>query len=287
MRDGPRDEPIASTIRRSHPPWMSVFVVALRIYRVMDTTLIFRFFAHAMVAIASLCPAGKASAGDDVRIAEVLKPIEEPAAALLDSGLGMSLAEYAALDNEIQWADDSRKGAVLDRYKLDSQRYARIVETFRTRKASEPALFDYYEAHYFRATRGRFATYGQDIADSYEKGRPLQLDPPMPLTDVAMIQANLRAARHSADERQTTARILEQRGISYYDFLVVDGWWERKGAIAAKIGDESIWSAFFAAEDAVSGRSAGTGRVHGENTVRSRPKAGIGGKAAGETDEKH
>ena len=138
----------------------------------MDTTRIFRFFAHAMVAIASLCPAGKASAVDDVRIAEVLKPIEEPAAALLDSGLGMSLAEYAALDNEIQWADDSRKGAVLDRYKLDSQRYARIVETFRTRKASEPALFDYYEAHYFRATREkRFgkledlpAGYGEQIA---------------------------------------------------------------------------------------------------------------------------
>jgi Zn-dependent protease with chaperone function len=241
---------------------------------------------------------------EDARVAEVLKPSATPAAALLDSGQGMSLADYAALSNELVWAGKDGEGAALKRHKLTAIRWQQISDTFDTRMRTDPSMADYFKVRFFRATQGRYAEYGRDLADSYEKGQPLKLEPPLSIEEFGSLAGALGGAMLSADEGNVPSAhdsiidgrhddILKNYGLSRYDFYVVNLWWVRKAQIADLAGDHSITQTLVdslisdkraSSEENADAEAAG---VHIGDNVHIGPNVRIGGKPAAETAENH
>ncbi|MEO7199994.1 MAG: M48 family metalloprotease, partial [Dokdonella sp.] len=223
---------------------------------------------------------------EDTRIAEILRPTGAPTAALLESGQGMRFDAYAALSNELLWAGDKGKSDVLARHKLSDAKLSELTETFTARMARDPAMAEYFSVHFFRATQGRLAAYGRDLADSYEKGQPLTLEPPYPLATahtlfVAMRKRgvpNLNDSQRAAAETE----LLAAHGLGYYDFIIGHNWWSRKARVEALAGDSALLSAYYssaevaepateAATEAAAPESSGTnvgGNVHIGEGVR-------------------
>jgi Zn-dependent protease with chaperone function len=238
----------------------------------------------------------------DARLAEALKPNDAPAAALLESRQGMKLADYAALSMELEWAGEKGRAAVLKRHQLTAAQWTETSEVFGTRIRSDPSVADYFKVHYFRAAQGRFAAYGRDLADSYEKGQALELAPPLPIDEFRALAtapaASSRSGIELAEGSKTIDgskagapydRTLRQHGLSRQDFEIVDAWWLRRIEIAVLEGDRSITDAFtdadgnaIAPHDAADAEASGV--VIGDN-VRIGPSVRIGGKPAAKTAE--
>jgi hypothetical protein len=241
------------------------------------------------------------------RAAEVLKPSEAPAAALLDSGMGLDLVGYAALKNEILWAGEEGKTAVLKRHKLTAKRWKQICDTFGTRIQNDPSVGAYVKVRFFRATQGRYASYGRDLADSYEKGQPLALEPPMPIEEFGPLLGALGSTllntadadgddsssdESNARERERYDPIFKRYGLTYYEYYVVSSWWKRKAEIADVTGDHSITHThadFLTIDDTSSDRNADAeaAGVHIGQNVHIGSNVRIGGEPAPETPAKH
>lgn len=186
---------------------------------------------------------------EDARIAEVLKPSGTPAAALLESGEGMRFDAYASLSNELALVGDRGKPSVLARHKLTDAKLTALNQTYSARMAQDPAMAEYFSVYFFRASQGRLAAYGRDLADSYEKGQPLKLEPPYPLETARTLFAEMsRRGAPNLDDAQRAAaesEVLKAQNLSYYDFLIAHNWWSRKARVQALAGDSSLLSAYY------------------------------------------
>jgi Zn-dependent protease with chaperone function len=228
---------------------------------------------------------------EDTRIAEVLKPSGAPASALLESGQGLRFDAYAALSNELVFAGDKGKPAVLARHKLTEAKLGDLTETYSTRMAQDPAMAEYFSVHFFRASQGRLAPYGRDLADSYEKGQPLKLEPPYPLETARTLFAEMtRRGAPNLDDAQRAAaesEVLKAQNLSYYDFLIAHNWWSRKARVEALAGDSSLLNAYYsldadAGADAANAEAAGV-HVGGHVHIGSGVRIGDGGNASRDT----
>jgi Zn-dependent protease with chaperone function len=187
---------------------------------------------------------------EEGRLAEALKPEGGPiAAAALVPVEKVDFDTYAALQNQMLYAGDKGKAKLLAQNHITETQLKVANNAFTQRMGESPALAQRFSAEYFRATQGKFADYGRDLADSYEKNQPLKLDPPYPLETAAQLFAemrkrgtpNLDATQKAAAERE----VLKPHGLTYYEFLIAHNWWSRKAKIAMVGGDSSIVRAYY------------------------------------------
>jgi Zn-dependent protease with chaperone function len=227
------------------------------------------------------------AAAEQARVAQALAPAasEAPPAAALEPIDGVALADYAALGNALLQSGARGQPAVLAERRLDETRLAALNSGYAARMQQHPALAQRYTVEFYRASRGRLAAWGRDVADSMEHGRPLQLEPPVSLSDAHALHAALQARGAPAfDEAARAAaetELLAAHGLSYYDWLIVHHWWSRKATIAALSGDISLVQAYYGSggDDAAATRepAAASGVTLGEN-VTIGANVRVGGK---------
>ena len=237
--------------------------------------------AQPLVSEQALADAGNAiSTEENARIAAALRSGDDaPPAAALAPIDGVDFATFAALSNELVYAGDQGKASVLARHKLTDAKLSAISDGYTARMTEHAALRTRFSAGYFRATQGKLAPWGRDLADSYEHEQPLKLDPPYPLETASALFAamrergapNLDAAQRAAAERD----VLAAHGLTYYDFLVGHNWWTRHAKIAALAGDTHLIAAYFNTQPAARAEAAG---VHVGNNVNIGKKVRIGGQ---------
>ena len=225
---------------------------------------------------------------DDARLADALKVDSGSVdtAALAPVGK-VGFDTYAGLQNELLFAGDKGKSKLLAKNHLTDTQLSHLSDEFSARMAGNPALAQRYSVEFFRASQGKLAAYGRDLADSYEKGQTLKLDPPYPLSTAAAIFAemrkrgapNLNAAEQAAAERE----VLRPHDLSYYDFLIAHNWWSRKAKIAVLAGDASVMRTYYGldtandeAEDAR--EQAAASGVHIGNNVHVGNNVRVGDK---------
>jgi Zn-dependent protease with chaperone function len=220
------------------------------------------------------------------RVAQALAPATAavPSAAALAPIDGIDIGTYAAIGNQLLHAGDAGKGAVLKRHRLDDAKLARLNADYTARMLEHPPLAQRYSVEYFRASEGRFAAHGRDLADSFEHGRALQLEPPYPLERGRelhlAVQARMAQGGEAASMAAVERELLEPHGLSFYDYLIAHNWWTRKVMIAALAGDGEPMQAYFSAPDApddVRADAAAAGVEIGEG-VSFGDNVRIGGK---------
>lgn len=195
------------------------------------------------------------AAAEQRRVLQALAPSKPDAlpAAALEPIEGVAFAEYAALGNQLLQAGAGGQARVYQQRRLDARRMAALQAGFNARMQQHPALAQRYTVEFFRASQGRFADYGRDLADSFEHGRPLQLEPPFPLETAAALHAALTARGAPAlDAAQLAAAELELLApldLSWYDWTIAHNWWSRRVTIAALAGDSSQLEAYFTASE--------------------------------------
>lgn len=209
--------------------------------------------AAPLVTDQALAAAGAEIKGaEEARIAAVLKPESAaPTAAALAPIDGVGFATFAAVSNELIYAGEKGKPQVLAKHKLSEARLTTLTENFTARMRQEPALAQQYSVAFFRASQGKLAAHGRDLADSYERGQPLRLDPPYPMHTAKALLAAMKARgapQLDADQQAAVeAEILKPHGLSYYDFLIGHNWWSRKVAAAALAGDTAPLQDYYSA----------------------------------------
>jgi Zn-dependent protease with chaperone function len=213
--------------------------------------------ARALVDDAALAQAEQSLATAEARrVAEALAPAaaEPLPAAALEPIEGVAFAEYAALGNQLLQAGSAGQARVLQRRRIDAPRMAALQAGFGARMQQHPALAQRYSIEFFRASQGRFASYGRDLADSLEHGRPLQLAPPFPLETAAALHAALTARGAPALDAAALAaaelELLAPLDLSWYDWTIAHNWWSRQVTVAALSGDTRPLQVYFGAAEA-------------------------------------
>jgi Zn-dependent protease with chaperone function len=220
------------------------------------------------------------------RVAQALKPEgEAPDALALEPIDGIDFATYAAIGNQLLHAGDAGKGEVLKRHRLDEARLARLNADFGARMREHPALAQRYSVDYFRASQGRFAAHGRDLADSFEHGQALKLEPPYPLERGRELHLAVQARLSATADAEAMAAIerdlLQPHGLNFYDYLIAHNWWSRHVTIAALAGDPAPMQAYFTAPEPeydVREQAAAAGVQIGEG-VEIGGNVKIGGKS--------
>lgn len=242
----------------------------------------------------------------DERIAQALKPgAGDVAAEALAPVDKVGFDSYAALQNQLQFAGSKGESRLLAKNHLTEAQLTRISATFSMRMNDNPALNQRYLIDYWRASQGKFAGHGRDLADSYEHAQALKLEPPYPLETAALLHVRLgRLARLTGApldvEQEAIANaaqnsILKPYGLSYYDFVIGDNWWMRKAALALLDGDDKMLSQLEGAgasseatveddDDAEQAESAAA-NVHVGNNVQAGKNVHIGHEAAKPQDQ--
>jgi Zn-dependent protease with chaperone function len=194
--------------------------------------------------------------------AEIWSSVDENIAQALKSGNGdvsaealapvdkVGFAGYAALQNQLQFAGSKGESRLLAKNHLTEAQLTQISVAFSTRMHDNPGLNQRYTVEYWRASQGKFAGHGRDLADSYEFAQSLKLDPPYPLATATLLHNRLgvlsRLRGKAFDSEQdamlnsTQNSLLKPYGLTYYDFLIGDNWWMRKAALALLDGDDSV-----------------------------------------------
>ena len=263
--------------------------------------------------------------GDKARVAasaEIWSGVDESIAQALKSGSGDVAAEalapvdkigfdtYAALQNQLQFAGSKGESRLLAKNHLTEAQLTRINATFAMRMNDNPALNQRYTIEYLRASQGKFAGHGQDLADSYEHKQALKLDPPYSLETAVMLHGKLgRLARldgkpldveQEAIANAAQSSLLKPYGLTYYDFVIADNWWMRKAALALLDGDDTVLRRLegiamrkeTAAEasnddddDGDAGADDSAANVHAGNNVRVGKNVRVGGHEAKTQDD--
>lgn len=227
------------------------------------------------------------AAAEQERVADLLKSAHpEISAAALAPIEGVDFDTYAALSNQLTHAGTKGRREVLSRHGLDDAKMDRLGEGFVARMRQEPGMNQRYAVAYYRASEGRLAAWGRDLADSFEKDQDLKLEPPYSIDVAKSVLAQMSArGAPQLDETQIVAaekEVLAPRGLSYYDFLIGHGWWSRKVKILALAGDASAMQDYFGAmsgaqPSADSAESESSG-VHVGKNVEVGKGVYIGGK---------
>jgi Zn-dependent protease with chaperone function len=226
------------------------------------------------------------------RVAQALRPeAGAPSAAALEPIDGIDFTTYAALGNQLLHAGDRGKREVLQRHRLDEAKLAKLNAGFSARMAEHPALAHRYSIDYFRASQGRYAAHGRDLADSFEHGQALRLEPPYPLDTGRelhlAVQTRLARGADAAAMATLERELLQPRGLNFYDYLIAHNWWSRKVMIAALAGDPAPMQAYFTApDDAADAREeAAADDVQIGEGVTIGGNVRIGGKAVKSTND--
>lgn len=165
----------------------------------------------------------------------------EPPAALLEPVQGTSLAGFAQISNDIVFMGEAK---ALARHKLSASRYAQINDgwTARMRGESGHTLTGAYSAHYFEASQGRFAAWGKDVAQAMRSGRLAQATEPVPVDDwAALVQAQRQAVKDGQYDAAAFERAVKAKGMTSYDFNIVNSWWMQRARERAAQGDTSLY----------------------------------------------
>jgi Zn-dependent protease with chaperone function len=165
----------------------------------------------------------------------------EPPAALLEPVQGTSLAGFAQISNDIVFMGEAK---ALARHKLSASRYAQINDgwTARMRGESGHTLTGAYSAHYFEASQGRFAAWGKDVAQAMRSGRLAQATEPVPVDDwAALVQAQRQAVKDGQYDAAAFERAVRAKGMTSYDFNIVNSWWMQRARERAAQGDTSLY----------------------------------------------
>ncbi|UXI66452.1 M48 family metallopeptidase [Tahibacter amnicola] len=246
-----------------------------------------------LVTASSLADATAAIKADkDKALAQALQTdIQTPSEAALMPVDGISFDTYAALGNELLHAGHKGKAKVLASHKLDESRLARLTASYNARMSEHPALSMRYSVGFFRASQGKLASYGRDLADSLEKGQPLTLEPPYALeTGRALFAAMQARGAPSLDEAAQAAaekEVLAEHGLSYYDYVIAHNWWSRKVTIAAMAGDTGLMRSYYGLQDAGNDKAeAEAAGVHIGDNVSIGENVRIGGKEQALEDDR-
>lgn len=165
----------------------------------------------------------------------------EPPAALLEPVQGTSLAGFAQISNDIVFMGEAK---ALARHKLSASRYAQINDgwTARMRGESGHTLTGAYSVHYFEASQGRFAAWGKDVAQAMRSGRLAQATEPVPVDDWAeLVQAQRQVVKDGQYDAAAFERAAKARGLTSYDFNIVNSWWMQRARERAAKGDTSLY----------------------------------------------
>lgn len=227
-----------ATMFRTHPPSEKRYEAAKDLIAKLEPPA--ELLARPAAPIAG--PAAIAAAAEQIRhdgdaaLADALDPKlgDIPAAALAPIG-AVGFDDYAALANELFYVGDAGKTKALARHKLDDARLTELGNGYAARMQQTPALGERYQIAFYRATQGRFAAHGRDLADSYAKHQALQLEPPFPLEHLLAINAAPVQADGSPDPRTLAAA-----GLTPYEAHIGGAWWMRKAVIDALGGDTRL-----------------------------------------------
>jgi Zn-dependent protease with chaperone function len=239
------------------------------------------------------------SDAEEERIAQVLKPEDEaPTAAALAPIDGIDFDTYAAVGNQLLYAGDGGKRQVLAKHRLDDAKLARLNADFTRRMQQDQALARHYSVAFFRASQGKLAAHGRDLADSFEKGQPLQLEPPYPMQTakalLAAMQARGAPSLDAAQQAAAEAEVLRPHGLSYYDYLIGHNWWSRKVTVSALSGDSAPLQDYYSALTTAAPDADGTAEaeaeaeasgVHVGDNVKIGKNVRIGSKRAPDADD--
>lgn len=153
---------------------------------------------------------------------------------------GVSLSQYAAIKNDIAF-----KGAVegLAKHNLSSDAFAKIDQQWNSRIAQDKKLnlAARYSTHYMEASQGEFADWGRDVAQVKQTGR-LQLgtDPTSVDDWIFLHKSNNDAAHGGPESAAAFIKVAKEKGLSIYDFQIVNAWWTQRAKDKASQGDKSL-----------------------------------------------
>jgi hypothetical protein len=153
---------------------------------------------------------------------------------------GVSLSRYAAIKNDIAFKGESEG---LAKHNLTAEAFAKIDQQWSSRIAQDKnrSLNARYATHYLEASQGEFADWGRDVAQVKQTGR-LQLgtDPTGVDDWVALHKAHQEAARGGPDAVAAFGKAAKDKGLSLYDFQIVNAWWAQRAKDRASQGDRSL-----------------------------------------------
>jgi Zn-dependent protease with chaperone function len=231
----------SATMFRTHPPSAKRYKAAQDLIAKLapPAELLARPSAPIADAAAIAAAAEQIRHDGETALAEALDPKlgDIPAAALAPIG-AIGFDDYAALQNELVYAGDAGRAHALARHKLDAAKLAELDGGYSARMQQAPALTERYSIAFFRATQGRYAAHGRDLADSFAHHQALRLDPPFPLEQLLAI--NAATAQPGIDAEKAQAQAIAAAGMTTYEFLIGRNWWMRKAAIAALTGDTTL-----------------------------------------------
>lgn len=181
---------------------------------------------------------------EDAQVAEALGgAAPQPDAAALAPVQKINLAAYATIDNQLDATGKKNKARVFAANHVTEKQYQQAADAFEARMKTDRALTLRYMVEYFRATQGKFAVYGRELADSYEKNQPLHLEPPYAIATAVELRRAMKSRNvddNDALQAKAETELLKPHGLSYYDYTIASSWWSRKASIAALTGDDSL-----------------------------------------------
>lgn len=153
---------------------------------------------------------------------------------------GISLAQYAAIKNLIAFKNEAE---ALEKFNLSAERFKRIQDEWTQRMTRDTGskLTNTYGQHYLESSEGQFTDWGKDVAQAMKSGR-LQLgsEPTAPDDWVSLYKTEKETATEGSAGLTALAKAAEDKGMTVYDFHIVNAWWLRRAKERATGGDSSL-----------------------------------------------
>lgn len=153
---------------------------------------------------------------------------------------GVSLSRYAAIKNDIAYKGESEG---LTKHNLSTEAFAKIDQQWAVRISQDKTfnLSARYATHYMEASQGEFTDWGRDVAQVKQTGR-LQLgtDPTAVDDWIELFRMNKGPARDTPDADAAFNKAIKEKGLSLYDFQIVNAWWSQRAKDKAAQGDKSL-----------------------------------------------
>lgn len=153
---------------------------------------------------------------------------------------GVSLSRYAAIKNDVAFIGEGR---ALNKYNLTPEAFSTLDRQWTERMTQDQSLdlSKRYAVYYLEASQGEFADWGKDVAQIKQTGR-LQLgtDPTGVDDWITLHKAHKEASRGGPDTATAFATTAKDKGLSIYDFNIINAWWSQRAKDLAVQGDKSL-----------------------------------------------
>lgn len=157
-----------------------------------------------------------------------------------DSIDGTSLSRFAVIKNDVAFLGESQ---ALAKHSLTADGFKKLDQEWSARMAQDKgqALAQRYAMHYLEASQGEFADWGIDVAQIKQTGR-LQLgtDPTGVDDWIVLHKAHRNIAAGGADAAAAFTKAAKEKGMSDYDFNIVNAWWTQRAKDRAAKGDKTL-----------------------------------------------